>query len=247
MGALTHGYLVLYNVVQCLGWAFLVTRLVPECTRLWNAESRFTTGTPEDNDNDDDDSHRLYEAVALPLKVFQTAAVLEIVHAAVGLVRSNPLLTAFQVFSRVFVTWAVLHSVPEAQACLGLPLLLWAWIITEIIRYAYYAGNLLGWTPYLVIWLRYTLFIGLYPLGVTGELWCSYVSLDRIQRQGLYTVSLPNPWNVTFNYYAVLILIMLSYIPLFPQLYFHMFRQRKKVLLGGSGAERGQSHAKKSS
>ncbi|TRY62800.1 hypothetical protein TCAL_00871 [Tigriopus californicus] len=222
MGVLVRSYLILYNVAQCLGWTWLLTRLAPECTRLW-AEGSTAPFTGQ-----------LYAAIELPLKVFQTAAVLEIVHALVGLVRSNPLLTAFQVFSRVFVTWAVVHSVPEAQTCPGLPCLLWAWVITEIIRYAYYAGNLLGWTPYAVVWLRYTLFIGLYPLGVTGELWCSYVSLARIQRQGLYTVSLPNAWNVTFNYYVVLILIMFSYIPIFPQLYLHMFRQRKKVLYGGA-------------
>ena len=40
---------------------------------------------------------------------------------------------------------------------------------------------------------------------------------------------MPNKWNYTFSFYVFLILIMLSYIPVFPHLYFHMFAQRKKV------------------
>ena len=43
---------------------------------------------------------------------------------------------------------------------------------------------------------------------------------------------MPNSLNMTFNFYYVLIAIMLSYIPLFPQLYFHMIAQRKKVIGG---------------
>ena len=115
-------------------------------------------------------------------------------YSALGLVRSNPVLTGFQVFSRVFVTWVIVHSFPEAQVsenvtCLmlavyhflsqfqasrGFPLLLLAWTITEIIRYSFYALNLVGQNPYLVAWLRYTLFIVLYPLGVVGELWYTH-------------------------------------------------------------------------
>ena len=35
----------------------------------------------------------------------------QIVHCSVGLVRSNVVLTAFQVFSRVFLTWGIVYSV----------------------------------------------------------------------------------------------------------------------------------------
>ncbi len=43
-------------------------------------------------------------------------------------------------------------------------------------------------------------------------------------------MTLPNKWNFTFDSYAMFILVLLSYAPIFPQLYFHMFGQRKKVL-----------------
>lgn len=63
------------------------------------------------------------------------------------------------------------------------------------------------------------------------------MALDRVARDNLMSISMPNKYNLTFNFYYVLIAIMLSYIPLFPQLYFHMIAQRKKVI-GGEGKKK---------
>ncbi|CAG10209.1 unnamed protein product, partial [Tetraodon nigroviridis] len=79
---------------------------------------------------------------------------------------------------------------------------------------------------------RYNLFIVFYPLGVIGELMTIYSALPFVRRTGMYSVRLPNLYNVSFDYYYCLIILMLSYIPLFPQLYFHMLRQRRRVLHG---------------
>uniref|UniRef100_A0A452RNQ5 Very-long-chain (3R)-3-hydroxyacyl-CoA dehydratase n=1 Tax=Ursus americanus TaxID=9643 RepID=A0A452RNQ5_URSAM len=105
-----------------------------------------------------------------------------------------------------------------------------AWTITEIIRYSFYTFSLLNHLPYLIKWARYTLFIVLYPMGVSGELLTIYAALPFVRQAGLYSISLPNKYNFSFDYYAFLILIMISYIPIFPQLYFHMIHQRRKVL-----------------
>eukprot|EP00064_Thunnus_orientalis_P006547 superscaffoldBa00000686_g6565 len=78
----------------------------------------------------------------------------------------------------------------------------------------------------------YNLFIILYPVGVAGELLTIYAALPFVRRSGMYSMRLPNKYNVSFDYYYCLIIIMLSYIPLFPQLYFHMLRQRRRVLHG---------------
>ncbi|KAB0390680.1 hypothetical protein E2I00_007924 [Balaenoptera physalus] len=150
-----------------------------------------------------------------------------------------------------------------------------AWTITEIIRYSFYTFSLLNHLPYLIKWARYTLFIVLYPMGVSGELLTIYAALPFVRQSGLYSISLPNKYNFSFDYYTFLILIMISYIPthfvtflscwkrkwsesqrgpqvdvlyiehvilnhllnefflffpVFPQLYFHMIHQRRKVL-----------------
>ncbi len=93
------------------------------------------------------------------------------------------MLSDSQLFSRVFITWVVLGGrFPEAESSRGLPMLLLAWELTEVVRYSYYALGVVGAVPGILTWARYTLFLGLYPLGVTGELLCAFACLSRIQR-----------------------------------------------------------------
>ena len=60
---------------------------------------------------------------------------------------------------------------------------------------------------------RYNLFIVLYPLGVVGELLTIYAALPIVRRTAMYSLRLPNKYNVSFDYYYFLIIAMLSYIP----------------------------------
>lgn len=60
---------------------------------------------------------------------------------------------------------------------------------------------------------RYNLFIVFYPVGVVGELMTIYSALPFVRRTGMYSMRLPNLYNVSFDYYYCLIIIMLSYIP----------------------------------
>ncbi|XP_051005816.1 very-long-chain (3R)-3-hydroxyacyl-CoA dehydratase 2 isoform X1 [Acomys russatus] len=226
-GPVATAYLVIYNVVMTAGWLVIAVGLV----RAYLAKGSY---------------HSLYYSIEKPLKFFQTGALLEILHCAIGIVPSSVVLTSFQVMSRVFLIWAVTHSVKERgpfQVCVNpgaLPdfvqsedsvlLFVIAWTITEIIRYSFYTFSLLNHLPYIIKWARYTLFIVLYPMGVTGELLTIYAALPSVRQAGLYSISLPNKYNFSFDYYAFLILVMISYIPLFPQLYFHMIHQRRKIL-----------------
>ncbi|XP_064419311.1 very-long-chain (3R)-3-hydroxyacyl-CoA dehydratase 2 [Latimeria chalumnae] len=212
-GTLATAYLVLYNVVMTAGWLVIAVGLV----RAYLARGSY---------------HGLYYSIEKPLKFFQTGALLEVLHCAVGIVPSSVVLTGFQVMSRVFLTWAVTHSVKEVQREDGVLLFIIAWTVTEIIRYSFYTFSLLNHLPYLIKWARYTLFIVLYPMGVTGELLTIYAALPAVRQSGMYSVTLPNKYNFSFDYYTFLILVMISYIPIFPQLYFHMLHQRRKVLAG---------------
>ncbi|XP_018323412.1 very-long-chain (3R)-3-hydroxyacyl-CoA dehydratase 2 [Agrilus planipennis] len=209
----SKAYLIVYNVVQTLGWSYLLFQVVTYYVSLKSANS-------------------LYETVKWTVIIFQNAAVLEIVHAFLKLVPSNPIVTLQQVFSRVMLVCGVLMVTNEGRDYFGLPLALFAWCITEIIRYGFYALNLIGFVPDLMKWLRYTTFIILYPVGVTGELLCLYGAFREVSRNRLWSVDLPNFINFSFQYDYFIMLVMLLYIPLFPQLYLHMFTLRRKVLGG---------------
>lgn len=64
-----------------------------------------------------------------------------------------------------------------------------------------------------VFCFRYTFFIVLYPMGVMGELLTIYAALPYVQKTGLYSVTLPNKYNFSFDYYTFLLIVMISYIP----------------------------------
>jgi len=206
-------YLMIYNFLQVIGWTYILYKLV----NCWEGNGYKS----------------LWETVKFPVIIFQNAAALEIVHAVTGIVKSNPIVTVFQVLSRVIIVCGVLLATPfdYAASSPGLPLSLIAWSVTEIIRYSYYFGNLIEYIPYFLSWLRYSTFIVLYPIGITGELMCLYAATKYARsNHDAWSYILPNKWNFTFSYYYALITVMLLYIPLFPKLYLHMFSQRRKVL-----------------
>ena len=208
---LTQAWLILYNVAMTAGWSIIGIGIANHYFKHQSYKG-------------------LYDQVEKQLLFFQTCAVLEIVHAMLGMVKSNVLLTFMQVFSRVGIVWGVIQPVKEVHDQAGFSMLLVAWTITEIIRYLFYTFLLMGISSHLLLWLRYTLFIVLYPLGVTGELVTIYYSLSPVRDSGLYSISLPNALNFSLNYHLVLIGTIPLYVIFFPQLYFHMFAQRKKQL-----------------
>ncbi|KAL4218276.1 hypothetical protein ACF0H5_023012 [Mactra antiquata] len=207
-------YLVAYNVAQVMGWSAIFFIIVSHI---------FT----------EREVKGLYQKVAPLLNIFQTAAVLEIFHCAVGLVKSSVMMTGFQVFSRVMLTWGVVYSVTMVHDIFGVFMFLFAWTVTEIIRYSFYVFAMAGEVPYFLKWCRYTFFIVLYPIGVTGELLAIWGSLNYVKMSNIYSYDLPNVYNMSFSYYYFLIGCMVMYIPVFPQLYMYMLAQRKKVIGGG--------------
>ncbi|KAF4796988.1 Very-long-chain (3R)-3-hydroxyacyl-CoA dehydratase 2 [Turdus rufiventris] len=135
---------------------------------------------------------------------------------AVGLVRAylakgsyHSLYYSIEKPLKFFQTGALLEVQTEDSVLLFVV----AWTITEIIRYSFYTFSLLNHLPYLIKWARYTLFIVLYPMGVSGELLTIYAALPFVRQSGLYSISLPNKYNFSFDYYTFLILVMISYIP----------------------------------
>lgn len=110
------------------------------------------------------------------------------------------------------VVWGILIPLENSRNSPGVLLLLVAWCIAECTRYIYYALNIYKMVPYFITWLRYTLFIALYPIGVSGELLTMFHALPHIKASRLWTLALPNPLNVSFYYNYLVVTVMLSYI-----------------------------------
>jgi very-long-chain (3R)-3-hydroxyacyl-CoA dehydratase len=167
-------YLALYNAACAAGWAYVLAQLGKGLAegQGWAA---------------------IYQSIALVLQVVQTAAVLEIVHAATGLVRSAVFTTALQVGSRLLLVWQFLYACEECQDYYGMALACVSWSLVEIPRYLFYLVNLFGAekVPDGLFWLRYSLFGILYPSGISGEIlvmlkglpWLQQVSWVKYQPQ----------------------------------------------------------------
>uniref|UniRef100_A0A8C7Y7K1 Very-long-chain (3R)-3-hydroxyacyl-CoA dehydratase n=1 Tax=Oryzias sinensis TaxID=183150 RepID=A0A8C7Y7K1_9TELE len=192
--ALTTAWLTFYNIAMTAGWLVLAMAML----RFY-----IKKGTHKG----------LYRSIARTLKFFQTFALVEVGHCAIGIVRTSVIVTGVQVCSRIFMVWLVASSIRQIQNEESVILFLVVWTVTEITRYSYYTFKLLNHLPYFVKWARYNFFIVLYPLGVIGELLSIYAALPFVRRSGMYSMRLPNKYNVSFDYYYCLIIVMLSYIP----------------------------------
>ena len=139
----------IYNLVNLCGWAYVF----------------HLTGT-----NNINTSTELLHTVS----IVQCFAIMEPILVFCRVVNSSLPLTIVQLMSRlIFPCWFFeLHysdHTDTAQLDLALQIMCIAWSMTEVVRSLFYI------TKYRIFaWLRYNLFIVLYPMGVFGELF--YIS-----------------------------------------------------------------------
>ena len=189
-------YLKLYNLLLAIGWAVLLAAY------LFNG-------------------CEINEFTLMLLNICQFAAVLEIIHAALKIVSSPVSTTIKQLGSRFMVVVLIDLLKNEEYISIGgvtgLHLIMFAWGITEIVRYSFYFSGLIGKEIKVLVFLRYTLFLVLYPAGVTGELLIIY---SWMKKDGLsFSAN-----DIIFG------IIFLSYFVFFPGMFGHMLSQRRKKL-----------------
>ncbi|RCV24663.1 hypothetical protein SETIT_5G103800v2 [Setaria italica] len=188
-------YLSVYNWVSFFGWAQV----------LYYATLALLGGGHE----------TVYAAVKLPLLFSQTAMLTEILHSILGFVRSPVIATSTQVCARTLVTWAIVWTYPETHSHILITSLVLSWSITEVIRYSFFGlREAFGITPFWLLWLRYTTFTVLYPIGLISEVGLIFTAMPHM-KGSLLLIWVP----LTF-----------LYIPGFPYMYCYMLSQRKKAL-----------------
>ncbi|KAE9018335.1 hypothetical protein PR003_g13609 [Phytophthora rubi] len=215
--ALLNLYLLAFNSASCAGWAYVLYLTVTTVLKAHEAGQDLSQV-----------AQSTWDVVSLPLKVVQTMAVMEIVHAAVGFVRSPLGSTLMQVSSRLWLVWAINVLCPASRYQFGFPLMVASWGLVEVPRYSFYALNLYNAVPGFLFFLRYHLFMVLYPSGVLGEVLCMVSSLSFLST-GAYAIQLPNTHNVSISLYVVVVLVLLVYIPGLPVMYSHMLTQRNRA------------------
>ncbi|KAJ5464359.1 uncharacterized protein N7458_000045 [Penicillium daleae] len=172
------------------------------------------------------DVSNVYTSLEPWTRLTQTLAVAEIIHAACGRVfcfhlpriTRSPVFTTFtQVFARSTQVWAVNYAFPETtSSSSAYAAMLLAWSTADVIRYSYFATMLAGLDNIAVLkWLRYSLFVVLYPVGISSEWWFMYNATKSISNMAVLGV---------FYFFLGL------YVPGSVMMYKYMLRQRRKIL-----------------
>ncbi|KAF9644613.1 PTPLA-domain-containing protein [Thelephora ganbajun] len=172
-----------------------------------------------------------YDIVGGAVVIVQTAAALEIVHSISGLVKSPLPTTVIQVYSRLFLVWGITQKYEQSRNNPLYSTMILAWSMTEAIRYAFYALSLArGSVPGVLVYLRYSTFYLLYPLGASSEALLILSSLPTTNPLGGFKNGSWNTWDyfrgVMFVVWWPGLLVMMS----------HMVKQRRKVYGRSTGS-----------
>ena len=203
-------YLILYNFIQLCGWSCFFLKVT---NYLINSKS----------------VQEIYSNTHLILECCQYGAFLEIIHSIIGLVKSSIFATSIQIIGRIIIV--VILQFFQSAVSQGYFLIYFAWSIVEIVRYTYYIMNLLQKDfvkfniPYILIWCRYSFFVVLYPIGVSGEMSTVWNAKKDFNKYILYQTD-----KYTFTAADLIYPIWIFYIPALIYLYGYLFKQRKKVL-----------------
>ncbi|CCA76030.1 hypothetical protein PIIN_10030 [Serendipita indica DSM 11827] len=154
--------------------------------------------------------------------IIQSLALLEVVHSALGLVKSPVQTTAMQVASRLAVVWWFVEGQPTARITPFYTTMLIAWSLSEMIRTTYYTASLFNvvpprptTNPYvakavdILTNIRYSAFYVLYPLGSGSEYMCMLKGFPSFpskaaaltSKEGWKAIISRNPpaWRVLFE------------------------------------------------
>jgi len=144
------------------------------------------------------------------LRIVQSLALLEVIHAALKITPSSISFTALQIMARLIYAWYLLdlgmHYFHNQAPFL---VLIMAWSLADAVRALYYLlpNKLTGA-------LRYNFFLVLYPVGQTIEvLICAMIIVKSNH---------PARWILTF--------VILSYFILGKNIFMHVYRNRQKWL-----------------
>eukprot|EP00928_Gymnodinium_smaydae_P072193 TRINITY_DN555_c1_g1_i2.p2 TRINITY_DN555_c1_g1~~TRINITY_DN555_c1_g1_i2.p2 ORF type:complete len:786 (-),score=200.35 TRINITY_DN555_c1_g1_i2:78-2435(-) len=240
-------YLLFYSIYQSIGWYRILASVL-------------MTGRSLSTWND----------LGATVTFYQNLGLMEVVHAGLGMTRSSAFMTFVQIFSRIFVVAMLNECPSYFKANdTWIPIMLMCWSLADSTRYVYYAIGTLrdlltsargvavamkmmkvqsvekaddpvfGF-PFPLVWLRYSLFIVLYPLGVLGELVNITTSVGALvaaetERSSLNSIS---GWTFHsmraavsgYSTTTILGLVYTAYLFGLPALYGMLLATRKKQL-----------------
>ncbi|XP_034099449.1 very-long-chain (3R)-3-hydroxyacyl-CoA dehydratase 3 [Drosophila albomicans] len=207
-------YLVIYNLAMFVGYLHILIIMGVLYLRDGTASIKHT-----------------YEYVGTSFKFVQLMQYMEVMHPIFGYSKGSPLVPFFQISGRNFVLFLMIEMEPRMHDKPVVCYVFIIWSLVELVRYPYYVSQLLKRESALLTWLRYTIWIPLYPMGIVCEGVILLRSIPYIEETKRFCVDMPNKWNSTFDMVLFLkVYLLLLALPGSYLVMSHMSKLRAKKL-----------------
>ncbi|XP_019697101.1 very-long-chain (3R)-3-hydroxyacyl-CoA dehydratase isoform X2 [Harpegnathos saltator] len=207
-------YLVIYNIFQFVGFFYVIAVM----------GIRFSRDGP-------DSMTDTYMVVGNLFKSIQLLQFLEVMHPLFGYTKNSSLISFMQIGGRIFILFCMIDAEPRIQNKPIIFYLFLIWSMVEIVRYPYYITQLLNIKVSFLTWLRYTLWIPLYPLGFLCEGIIIFRNIPYFEETKKFSIFLPNAYNFTFYLPSFLrIYLLLFFLPSLYTVMSHMLQMRSSKL-----------------
>lgn len=209
--SLKSGFLFMYNLVQFLGFSWIFFNMTVRLL-IFGQDSLYDT----------------FHAISDVMFFCQILAAVEVLNAAFGVVRTGVIPTLIQVVGRNFILFIIFGSLEEMHQQPVVFFVFYLWSSIEIFRYPFYMLGCFNTEWKTLTWLRYTVWIPLYPLGVIAEAVAVIQSIPIFDKTKLLSISLPKAigTSISFSYFLYVYLVLM-FLGLFIN-FRHLYKQRKR-------------------
>uniref|UniRef100_A0A3Q3DGA3 Very-long-chain (3R)-3-hydroxyacyl-CoA dehydratase n=1 Tax=Hippocampus comes TaxID=109280 RepID=A0A3Q3DGA3_HIPCM len=207
--SLKTGFLFTYNLVQFLGFSWIFVNMT---IRLLKFDSFYDT----------------FHTISSVMFFCQILAVVEVLNAAFGLVRTSVTPNLIQLFGRNFVLFVIFGCLEEMQNKPVVFFVFYLWSAIEIFRYPFYMLGCFNTEWKILTWLRYSLWMPLYPLGALAEAVAVAQSIPIFDKTNLFSIPLPRALGTSLSFSNVLrVHLVLMFLGLFLN-FRHLYKQRQR-------------------
>ncbi|XP_004553147.1 very-long-chain (3R)-3-hydroxyacyl-CoA dehydratase [Maylandia zebra] len=204
-------FLIVYNLVQFLGFSWIFINMT---VRL------FIIGI--------DSLYDTFHTISDVMFFCQILALVEVLNAAFGVVKTGVIPTLIQVVGRNFILFIIFGSLEEMHHKPVVFFVFYLWSAIEIFRYPFYMLGCFNTEWKTLTWLRYTVWMPLYPLGVLAEALAVIQSIPIFDESKLFSIPLTKVigTSVSFSYFLYIYLVLM-FLGLFIN-FSHLYKQRKR-------------------
>ncbi|KAM6937445.1 very-long-chain (3R)-3-hydroxyacyl-CoA dehydratase [Xenentodon cancila] len=205
------GFLFVYNLVQFLGFSWIFVNMTVRLF-IFGQDSLYDT----------------FHTISDMMFFCQILTAVEVLNAAFGVVRTSVTPTLIQVFGRNFILFIIFGSLEEMHNRPVVFFVFYVWSAIEIFRYPFYMLGCFNTEWKILTWLRYTVWIPLYPLGVLAEAVAVMQSIPIFDKSKLLRIPLPKAIGTSISFsYVLHVYLVLMFLGLFINCRY-LYKQRKR-------------------